>query len=88
MSRISDGSDFGSPLYSCHVSLAKCFKQLLSNEPQTASNYLNTKTEWDFSVNLCCSEPIATYNSSSHKLKTKIVSANEYMFDLNDAKSA
>lgn len=49
---------------------------------------MNTKAEWDFNINLSCSEPIAAYNSTSHKLKAKIISAKEFEFDLDDVKVA
>lgn len=53
-----------------------------------AETYLKTKTEWDFSIHLYCSEVIKSYNSSSHKLKTKIISPNEIEFDMDEIKGA
>jgi hypothetical protein len=68
--------------------LNDCFKKLLSGEPEVEETYLNTKTEWDFSIHLNCTELITVFRSGSHKLKTQMISANEYKFDLVDAKVA
>lgn len=53
-----------------------------------AETYLETKTEWDFSINLSCSESITKFNSSSHKLKEKIISDNELRFEMDENKVA
>lgn len=66
--------------------LTKCFKKLLTGETEVAKTYLKTKTEWDFSIHLSCSEIIKSYNSTSHQLKTKIISANELEFEMNESK--
>jgi hypothetical protein len=68
--------------------LSDCFKQLLSGEIYAGETYLNTKTEWDFSIHLSCTEQIASYKSGSHKLKTQIVSSNEMKFELDEDKVA
>ena len=77
------------PRYKSQVELLNdCFKKLLSGEPEVEEIYLNTKTEWDFSIHLNCTEQISSYKSDSHKLVTHIISMHDMKFQLDGAKVA